>query len=340
VHLLVQEQINKTNTPVTPTRSLPTYLQAPSQATLDSLPLTLAQLTAISPYNPVLAAAGFNGANITAFMPTGNSSYNGMAVQLNRRFSHGLTFQGAYTWSHNIDDSTASHFTTVLTPRRPMDFGNLRNDRASSALDRRQRLTFVWTWDMPQFAHAHNWAAKNVIGNWRLTGTYTAETGELGTVQSIVDSNMNGDSWPDRAIFNPAGNSLIGSDVTALKNTKGDTVAYLAKNPNAGYIRAQKGAFATAGRNTIPFPGINNWDMSLAKVFNITEVKKFMIRADASNLFNHAQFTPGLIDSVKYTQYNSGDRSYLGPHSSNFQAWNETFASNARTMQLVARFEF
>jgi hypothetical protein len=340
VHLLVQQQINKENTPVTPTQTLPLYLTAPSQAQLDSLSLTLAQLQAISPYTPSLAAAGFNGSNITAFMPIGNSSYNGLATQLTRRFAHGLQFIGAYTWSHNIDDSTASHFTTVLTPRREMDFGNLAYDRSSSALDRRQRFTMTWLWETPWMKGSHNWIEKNLIGNWHFSGSYIAETGELATAQSGVDSNLNGDTAGDRTVFNPTGNPNVGSGATALKNSAGQIVAYLATNPNAMYIQAGKGVFPNTGRNTLQMPGYNNFDLSLGKRFNITEQKALEIRADASNAFNHPQFSPGLIDSVKLTQYNSGDRTYLEPQLANFQQWNQTFSSNPRSMQLALRFTF
>ena len=147
----------------------------PSQATLDALPLTLNGLQALSPnpQSPAFAAAGFQQA-ITALMPIGNSTYNGLAVQMTRRFQHGLQFIGAYTWSHNIDDSTAAFFTTVLTPRRPMDFGDTGEDRASSALDRRQRLTLSGLWELPWFAHANSWWKKNLAGKlavcWHLHG--------------------------------------------------------------------------------------------------------------------------------------------------------------------------
>ena len=50
------------------------------------------------------------------------SSYNGLALQLNRRFSNGLAFIAAYTWSHTEDDATATNFSTYLTPRRAQDF--------------------------------------------------------------------------------------------------------------------------------------------------------------------------------------------------------------------------
>ena len=101
---------------------------------------------------------------------------------------------------------------------------------------------------------SHNWAAKNLIGNWRIVGTYTAETGELVTPQSGTDANHNGDAV-DRTIRQSRRQANIGSNVTALKNTRGDTVAYLATNPNARYIRAQAGQFATAGRNTLKDAG-------------------------------------------------------------------------------------
>ncbi len=339
VHLLVQEQINKTNTPVTPTQSLPMYLTAPSQATLNSLSLTLAQLQGISPFTPAYAAAGFQS-NITAFMPVGNQSYNGMASQITRRFAHGLQFVGSYTYSHNIDDSTASHFSTVLTPRRQEDFGNLRIDRSDSALDRRNRLTFSGLYEAGWKKDAHSWFVRNIVGNWRFVGTYTAETGELATVQSGTDSNLNGDSAGDRSVLNPTGNRNIGSNSTALTNSKGDVVAYLATNPNAMYIKAGAGVFPNAGRNTLRTPGINNFDLSVGKKFSFGEAKYIEFRADASNAFNHPQFTPGLINSVRLTQYTSGDRTFLEPQSSNFQAWNEVFASNARAMQLALKLVF
>lgn len=344
VHLIVQDQINKTNPAVTPTTTLPTYLQAPSQATLNALPLTLnapgTGLQFQSPFNPIWAAYGFNRQGITAMEPIGNSEYNGLAVQMTRRFTHGLQFIGAYTWSHNIDDSTAAFFTTVLTPRRPENFGNLRADRASSALDRRQRATLSWLWDVPFLKGSHNWMAKNLIGNWKFVGTYTAETGELVTPQSGVDSNLNGDSWPDRTVVNPSGTDNVGSGVTPLTNSSGYIVGYLANNPNARYIQAGKGVYPSAGRNTLQTPGMNNFDLSLAKRFNFTESKAFEIRMDAANAFNHAQFVPGLIDSIRNTQYNSGDRTYLEPQNPAFAGWTGVFPSNARSLQLAAHFYF
>ena len=92
---------------------------------------------------------------------------------------------------------------------------------------------------------------------------YTFQSPEYATVQSGVDSNMNGDSAGDRAIYNPAGVPGTGSGVTALKNMAGDTVGYVAKNPNAQYIRRWQVRCATTSRNTLALPHMNNWDMTI-----------------------------------------------------------------------------
>ncbi len=138
-------------------------------------------------------------------MPWGNSSYNGWSNSLNRRFSNGLQFQGSYTWSHTIDDSTDAVNSTVLAPRRPQDFQNLRADKASSLLDHRNRVVFNMIYDLPYFKN-RNWFMKNLVGNWEVAPVYIFETGEPVTLQSATDSNLNGDSAPDRVFVNLAGN--------------------------------------------------------------------------------------------------------------------------------------
>ncbi|MES1258786.1 MAG: carboxypeptidase regulatory-like domain-containing protein, partial [Acidobacteriota bacterium] len=292
VHLNVQQRINKF-APVTPANSLPTFYQAPSQATLDALPLTLTQLK-VSNILPRYAAAGFTNGAFVEDAPIGNSTYHGLAVQFNKRFSHDLHFTSAYTWSHLIDDSTADFNTTVLTPRRPQDFQNLRADRSSSALDHRQRLTFGAIYDVPLFRKS-GWMLKNLAGNWSVAPLFTYETPEYVTVLSQTDSNLNGDSASDRTIVNPNGLDKTGSGVTALtsiRNGKTETVGYLAINPNARYIQAGPGAYANGGRNTLPGRPIDNIDLNLLKSFPLREGKQLQFSAQFYNLLNHPQFVP------------------------------------------------
>ncbi|MGH7489500.1 MAG: TonB-dependent receptor domain-containing protein, partial [bacterium] len=138
VHLLQQTQLN-IQSPVTSTRNIPTFFSTPSPETLASLPFTAGQLRSIGNLIPAYANAGFTNV-ITSYVPTGWSLYNGLSLQLNRRFANGLQYQAAYTWSHNIDNSTMEVASSFLTPRRASDFGALAAEKADSALDRRQRL--------------------------------------------------------------------------------------------------------------------------------------------------------------------------------------------------------
>jgi hypothetical protein len=342
VHLLFQQQLNRSAV-VTATNNLPTYLQAPSQAALNALPLTLAQLTAeanpatSSIINPLLPY-GFP-LTITAYVPRGNSIYHGMAAELTRRFSKNLTFKGAYTWSHLMDDSTAEVNSTTLSPRRPQDFNNIRSDWASSLLDHRQRLTFNWIYQTSWFQNDKNWFKRNVLGNYQLAGIYTVESPEYVTPQSAADANLNGDSAGDRVIINTNGVPGTSSDVTALKNSNGDTVAYLANNPNAQFIRAQKGAYATSGRNILAGRGINNWDFNIAKIVSIHERYRLQVRADFFNGFNHPQYTPGTVNNVIATN-RANVTNYLTPGNPLFGQFDQVYSSNPRVIQLGAKLSF
>jgi Carboxypeptidase regulatory-like domain len=342
LHLTVQDQLNRQPV-VNASDALPVYYTAPSQATLNSLTNTLSNLNTIYGNGgylvPAYAQAGFTGV-LTSYQPWGNSTYHGLATSVTRRFSNGLQFIGAYTWSHAIDDSTADVFSTYTTPRRPQDARNLAPDKSSSALDHRQRLTFEAIYDLPFFKHS-NWLMKNIVGNWEIAPIYTYQTGTLVTIQSGLDSNLNGDTAGDRTIVNPSGNPAIGSGTTALTNSKGQTVAFLVNNPAAGYIVAPKGTIATGGRNTEHFNPINDIDLSFAKRINITERFKLQFSLRASNIFNHPQYTGGNLNDIAPVGQTGTDlHNALIPTTSLFGQYTQVLSSNPRFMQLALKLVF
>jgi hypothetical protein len=258
---------------------------------------------------------------------------------VNKRLSGHLTFKGAYTWSHLMDDSTTELNFTALTPRRPQDFLHLSPEWASSALDRRHRLTLTWLYQTPWFEKNNNWFLRNVAGNYQVAGVYMAESPEWVTPQSGIDANMNTDTVSDRVIVNPSGVSGTGSDVKQLKNSAGQVVAYVAVNPNAEFIRAAAGTLATSGRNILPTSPINNFDMNLMKSFAAGERYHVELRADFYNALNHAQYTPGRPDNVVFASH-IGETNYLTPGNALFGKWDQVFPSNSRMIQLAAKFTF
>ncbi|MBV8904501.1 MAG: hypothetical protein JOZ22_12775 [Acidobacteriia bacterium] len=333
-------------------------MSTPSLATLASLPLTVGALRNIGSLDPVYAAAGFTS-TITSYEPLGYSQYNGLSTQVNRRFAHGLLFQAAYTWSHLIDNSTAEVASTYLTPRRPEDFRNLAADKASSALDRRQRFTVSIVYDAPWFAVNRNWLMKNLVGNWEIAPIYTYESPEYFTPQSGLDSNLNNDSAPDRVIINPSGvagtaSTVIGLDhngnmvpLSASNAQTNNIVAYVASNPNARYIQTGYGAYANGGRNLQPTSPIDDLDVSIIKHFHAgPERFRIDLGAQAVNLFNHPQFIPGgtingsINNVAPVSTANTSALGYATVSNAIFNNPTMAFSSSPRQMKVFARFNW
>ena len=240
-----------------------------------------------------------------------------------------------------MDNSTADVFSTYITPRRPQDFQCFACDWSDSALDRRHRITLQATYDLPFLKHSDNWVKKNVLGNWQLSPVYTFQSPEYATVQSGLDVNGNGDSAGDRTFINRAGTPGTGSGSTALKNTGGDVVAYVADNPSAYYVTAGKFSLPNARRNTLAMPRISNVDFSILKRVNFTEHMSFEFSAQALNVLNHAQYVPGFISDVAPIGYTGGNvLSMLEPSTSGFNQPKTVFSNHPRGMVLVAKFNF
>ena len=339
IHLPTQNRLNRQNQ-AAPGNSLPVYL-TPTTIT-DPNALTLTKLKANRPQLvPEYSNAGFTS-SIVAFMPYSESNYNGLATQLTRRFSSGLLFNAAYTWSKTMDDATASVFSTYLTPRRPQDFRNVAGDYSRSALDHTHRLTFAAVYDVPFFSNSRG-LLKNTLGNWEIAPAYTYQSPEYATVQSATDANLNGDSAGDRVFINPNGKKGTSTGVTAIRdpNAGGDIVGYYATDPNAYYVKGAAGTLPTSSRNTLPIRPINNVDLSVVKSISITERYKFQFGAGAWNVLNHSQYLPGSVNNVNSLGYTDGATlSYLTAGSPTFNNPEATFSNNARSMQLFAKFVF
>jgi len=351
VHLPVQNEYNKVSD-VTATQNIPTFLSAPSAATLASLPLTVGALRSVSNIAPAYSAVGFTN-SIIGVVPTGDSRYNSLNLQLTRRLTNGLLFVGAYTWSHNLDNSSVELFGTYLSPRRPENFQNLRQEWGNSALDHRHRLTYTAIYDVPFFKSSSNWFLHNFAGNWEVAPVYTFESGGAYTPQSAIDSNLNGDTAGDRTVVNVNGVSGTGSAVYGLTAagvvvpynaptaTVNKVVAWVAVNPNARYIQAGYGAFATAGRDTQNTRPINDVDLTLLKRFAIRERYRLEFSAQAKNLFNHPQYVSGQINDVSSTSTTAtSDLAFVNVASPLYSRSPLVFSSNPRTIVVAAKFQF
>jgi hypothetical protein len=104
------------------------------------------------------------------------SFYNALAVQVNKRFSHGFQALLSYTWSHEIDDGQNQGQTTASMYLSNnfswLENGNYKADKGNGLLDQRHRLAFSWIW-APTFTHRNGAFYKYVVNNWQLSSITT-----------------------------------------------------------------------------------------------------------------------------------------------------------------------
>lgn len=128
----------------------------------------------------------------------GQSWYNGLVVQLNKRFSHGLQGNVAYTWSHAIDMGNIGAGNNALFydfPRTVFN-GDYANEKGSSALDQRHRLVINSIWS-PTFTKSTSAVARYLINGWQLAQITTLASAQPATpTLRVIGTPFPGAAFP------------------------------------------------------------------------------------------------------------------------------------------------
>ena len=220
-----------------------------------------------------------------------NSSYNAMELSLRKRFSHGLSFLGSYTWSKAIDDASSFNMTGSAAkpvagendlPQNPFDLGA---ERGLSMFDARHRFVLSYEWALPFWATPHRWY-QQVLGGWQLGGIATLMSGTPFTVFDSNDVSAQG-SAPEITGFSAQRPNLVGNPNHGPQSVE----AWL----NASAFQrldtiTNAGQFGTEGRNVNIGPAYANWDFGAAKNFRLAESKHLQFRAEFFNILNHTNF--------------------------------------------------
>ena len=204
-----------------------------------------------------------------------SSSFNGLLVKANKRYSGGSNFLLSYTFGKSLDygGSPASGGGSVGNPQT---YTNIKAGRGPSGYDVKHRLVFSSVYEAP-FGKGKRWLTSGplayVLGGWQTTGIVTATTGRPFTVFLQNGVNNGAPSWPNRI-----GNGKLDKGTT---DKWFDIDAFVAPAPNT---------FGNSSRGTLYAPGNFNVDGSLSKNFNLTEKVVFKFRFEAFNLFNTPYF--------------------------------------------------
>jgi hypothetical protein len=240
--------------------------------------------------------------SIATFRSNDVSNYNSLQVRFEKRPTHGLQFQAAYTWSHALDDASSAS----LGSQNAGDF-RLQNDPlleyGNADFDVRQRFVLSYAYDLPfgknkAFGGNASGVWNQIIGNWQVAGITIATTGNWYTPTDIATNLSTSDGGGEVAsasrpnvVGNPNGHPCV-------QGTLFNTCAFA--------TNTVIGSFGNAGRNIIQGPGVQNWDISLFKMFPISEQKRLEFRAEFFNAFNHydPEFdNPGSFNTNIATQH-------------------------------------
>jgi hypothetical protein len=246
--------------------SNPYFGQIPASSSLGAATITQQQL--LRPFPRFTTVALFRD-NV------GNSSYNAAAVKLEKRLSHGLILNAAYTFSKLIDDASSVFSQTIFTgpvlnTSGAADAYNRHLEKDVSSGDIPRVFALGWVYDIPRL-----WK----ISGWQIAGLVRVQAGDAMAVTQATNNNSSlgfAVQRPNR-ISDP--NQFDGRSVARYFNT-------------AAFTAAPQFAIGASSRNPVRGPGLQSADLMIGKTFRITERVSLEFRAEAFNVSN----TPPLND--------------------------------------------
>src|SRR5436190_1018541 len=213
---------------------------------------------------------------------SGYSNYHAGTVKLEHRTSS-LALTTFYTWAKSMDDKSAAAGIGATAGTGWQGFMNNHDpnrDYGPSDFSVKHRFVASYVYQLPigrgkRLLGGMNKTANALVGGWQVSGVTTFQA---GFPYSIAATDVNGllNTFFQRAnqVCNP--NTGFTKSVNEWFNT-------------SCFANPAPGVYGTTSRNFLTGPGINNWDMGLAKTFAFTERAGFQLRIDTFNTFNHTQ---------------------------------------------------
>jgi hypothetical protein len=236
------------------------------------------------------------------------SSYNGLQVTAEKRYSHGLQFLITYVWSKSIDDSSQADdnvtwlgsFTSLQDPNKPW------LERSLSTFDIPNVLQLSYTYDLPfgrgrAFLGNMPRAVDAIVGGWKTNGVWRFSGG-----RPITTTVSDGNPLPTYGTQRP---NIVG---TPKRNHGTDWIDNFFVDPNV-FQRPDDFTLGNAPRaiGEVRSPWWFGVDLSLTKQFVVHEQMNFEFRIEAQNAFNHPVFgapdtglDDGSFGTISYTSNN------------------------------------
>jgi Carboxypeptidase regulatory-like domain len=258
--------------------------------------------------------------SVYEFQNGGYENYNAFSAEVNRKFSHGLSYEAALTWAKNLTDDQDTDSNGLDGGVTAEQSYNLSREKGNAEFT--PRLSFVSNliWDLPigqggVVLNSGNLVSK-LIGGWKISGAYLSSTGDYltPTFDGVSPSNTSpiyGSNTPNRVL-----KSLAPVGTRSIFNWF---------NPAAFAIPAS-GTFGHGAFGTIEGPDMNTVNAALFKSFPVYREMHIEFRASFTNILNHPNFGDPNVDlSVAPTTGFPGEgvgqiasmtsKSFAGPRS-------------------------
>ncbi len=290
----------------------------------------LIQSAAISSPNPNLGEA-------VLITNAGTSDYNALQLQFQRRLLRGLQALASYTWSHSIDEASASSFGNGANALAPAL--NPALNRGPSDFDVRHSFSIGSTFDIPPVRG--NTLATRVLEGWSVEnivqGRSAVPVNVYDTLYGLELNKAKTLIRPDLVAGNPV--YLYGNQYPGGKAFNPAAFTEPPTDPNTGAVLRQ----GDLGRNALRGFGAFQWDFAVHRDFPIHESVKLQFRAEMFNVLNHPNFgqpDSNLSDSSFgqstqiLAQYLSGGQLGAGGFSSLYQL------GGPRSIQFALKLSF
>jgi hypothetical protein len=215
--------------------------------------------------------------NLVEIQSGGNSSYNGLLMEVRKRAAKGITLGGNYTWSHCIGPFQGNEAgDTGANPAIPSVYpGDRDRGRGNCLADRRHVLNQTSVLEMPRFEGT---ALRYVASGWRLSTIYRYSTG----IYMNITAGSNNDFARNGTNINSQPALYVGGDPIGDHSGRPNTF-WLNKN---AFTAPAVGTFGNAGTRSVVAPSQWDFDVALARSFRFKESQQFEFRWEAYNVTN------------------------------------------------------
>lgn len=220
--------------------------------------------------------------DVRQFESTGTGRYNALQLRANRYLKRGLAFDVGYTWSRSDDDGSSIFGEELATERRTV-----------SSFDRRHNLTASWVWET---SLPRSWPRRlEVFDQWTVSGIWRWRSG------LPLDLTQNED--PTFSFEETGRPDVLGvyqrldpDEIRTFTMSDGrEVTGRFAFDPTifapvvpTDFDETRQG---TLGRNAVRMQGYQQWDLRLARPFELTEGVSAEVGLDLMNAFGHKNWS-------------------------------------------------